>query len=1361
MNRWIRWAVGLLPVCGILLLIAPAASAQDARDEAQQMSGTATVKLDPNYRGPVVPTEGNLLYDNGPLINNPGGGVGGADESVLQNTSLGMTTLGFGHQFLSNNRMADDFVVDSPFGWTIDSLVFYAYQTFSGTTSTMTGVYYQIWDGPPNDPGSTVIFGDLTTNRMVATSWTNIYRVSELTSGGNTDRPVMKNTASAGVTLDAGTYWIDWFTNGSLGSGPWAPPITINGQTTTGNGLQFLGSTGIWGAANDGGTLTQQGLPFLVYGTEEVSTDPVIAFSPASMTFDQAADVVDSATLTISNVGGAPLNFTLSDDEAFGMRIIRTPVVEEAVELAKGQPDYRQGTPQLNGAGGPDAFGHFWIDSDEPGGPTFNWVDISSGGTAVTLGDDASIEVPLPFTFDFFGSSMSNVKICSNGYLTFTDVGQDFSNDPIPSSTGDDDLIAGFWDDLDPSDVGGGTIHYLGTATEFTVQWTGIERYNEPTSVMTFQVILYPNGEVVAQYLSMTGTLNSATAGIENVGGTDGLQVVYNAAYLHDNLAVRYYVPAGGGGWLSQNPTGGTVNPGESVDVQIIANSTGLTPGTYTANVLIMSDDPMHPDTSMPVTLNVLGADPVIGVDPTSISRSLSPGDSVDVIVTISNTGLADLDWSGAVTASQLRGTTAGGRKVELTTRPQGVPAFQGAARSAEGFAGRRSSPPSVEGGISLILDDGSIENDVGIGGGQWLWLNRFTPASSDFPFTLDEVQLLFDAGIGVDIGELVDIYVYEDTDGDGDPGTGAVHLGSILNAAVQAADAVTWSVYPTSVTLNGPGDVLIAVATRTAGTNAGEFPAAIDQTASQARSWAGIYSGDPPNPPTLPADALWGEIGTFGLPGNWMLRGYGTPVVTGPEWLSLIGVTSGMIMPGGSAELTVRMRALATEADTTYNGTIEITSNDPVTPSVLVSVTLDVITIPPAEAWTDHVTSAYTGTISNEGNIGYINGFPGQGGVGNGFTFNGGQRLFEGGLMIGTDSTHVSNAARDDAQLFDADFQFLANIDTAVNGTTTTYTTSYNDALAESPIGLRVDQATFSFNEAGKNNIMIIQLDIVNETGDNLSGVVTGAYFDWDVASTANDRGAVIVDSLNSIPEVNGGDPFPFDLVEIHPGTGANAYMGVVPLDTSNFYGRRVAIQGTEVYPPHMTDGDKWRYMTSLRSTNPNGDGGSAQDHGAVFGIGPYDILADQTIRVGFAIAAGTTLQACVDAAQEAQRIWVQELGNTLRAPFSTGVAEGPGLPEEFALGQNYPNPFNPETRIAYALPEQASVTLRIYNLLGQEVVTLADKVQEAGYHHVVWNGRNSTGSSVGTGVYFYRFEAKGTSGATFSNLKKMLFLK
>ena len=206
-------------------------------------------------------SRGSFGWDNGPLVNAPGGGYGGDDASVLQ-AGLGMSTFGFGHQFSLGYRVADEFEVTDPAGWQVDLLTFFAYQTSSTLTSTITGVYYQIWDGPPDKPASSVVFGDLTTNRLIDTYWANMYRVVDCDML-NTSRPIMANVAYAGVTLPPGTYWLDWMTDETLVSGPWVPPISINGQTTTGNALQYTGS---WAPALDFLLGTQQGFPFIVQG---------------------------------------------------------------------------------------------------------------------------------------------------------------------------------------------------------------------------------------------------------------------------------------------------------------------------------------------------------------------------------------------------------------------------------------------------------------------------------------------------------------------------------------------------------------------------------------------------------------------------------------------------------------------------------------------------------------------------------------------------------------------------------------------------------------------------------------------------------------------------------------------------------------------------------------------------------------------------------------------------------------------------------------------------------------------------------------------------------------------------------------
>ena len=229
------------------------ATSDEYAGAATSFTGGATVPLFPGDA---------VLYNNGPLVNSAGTGAGGADESILQNPPL--TTLGAGFQNASSIYVADDFTITGN-SWNITSMEFFGYQTGSPTTSSFTGIFVQIWDGVPGAAGASVIWGDRTTNLMASTSWANIYRNSD-GPGGATNRPVMKIVASTpGLSLAAGTYWVEWSATGSLASGPWAPPITISGQYTTGNAVQQY--LGVWSPLISGAT-DAQGLPFIINGFE-------------------------------------------------------------------------------------------------------------------------------------------------------------------------------------------------------------------------------------------------------------------------------------------------------------------------------------------------------------------------------------------------------------------------------------------------------------------------------------------------------------------------------------------------------------------------------------------------------------------------------------------------------------------------------------------------------------------------------------------------------------------------------------------------------------------------------------------------------------------------------------------------------------------------------------------------------------------------------------------------------------------------------------------------------------------------------------------------------------------------------------
>lgn len=103
-----------------------------------------------------------------------------------------------------------------------------------------------------------------------------------------------------------------------------------------------------------------------------------------------------------------------------------------------------------------------------------------------------------------------------------------------------------------------------------------------------------------------------------------------------------------------------------------------------------------------------------------------------------------------------------------------------------------------------------------------------------------------------------------------------------------------------------------------------------------------------------------------------------------------------------------------------------------------------------------------------------------------------------------------------------------------------------------------------------------------------------------------------------------------------------------------------------------------------------------------------------------------------------------------------SDGTGDPAAIPGKFTLEQNRPNPFNPMTTISYSLPRAAHVQICIHNILGQILRTLVDKTVGPGTHRVVWDGTDSHGKQVASGIYFYRMMANG-----YSSTRKMTLLR
>ena len=379
---------------------------------------------------------------------------------------------------------------------------------------------------------------------------------------------------------------------------------------------------------------------------------PTMAISPASLSASLPTGGTANQTLTISNTGVGVLDFSIPAPSfvipAKGAASVKQ---HEYIELAKGEADARIGDPVLNGAGGPDVFGYRWSDSDAPGGPAVNFIDISSVGTAVTLADDSNQgPFPLGFTFNFYGTDFTTFRIGSNGFVSLSSTSTSISNSALPAAAAPANLLALLWDDLIP---GTGSCQYYYDGTRMIIQYTNWMNYTSG-GPYTMQMQLYPNGTIEYQYQTLTGATNSATVGIQNATGTDGLTVAYNTTYLHSNMAVRFSrLPA----WLAVSPASGSVPAGSSVDVNVAFNASGLCGSHFDATVHVLSNDPAHADVSVPAGLDLSGtAD--IAIAPTSLAfGNVYVTGSASLNLAVTNNGCADLvitslDFSNGVFSS-------------------------------------------------------------------------------------------------------------------------------------------------------------------------------------------------------------------------------------------------------------------------------------------------------------------------------------------------------------------------------------------------------------------------------------------------------------------------------------------------------------------------------------------------------------------------------------------------------------------------------------------------------------------------------------------------------------------------------------
>ncbi len=182
-------------------------------------------------------------------------------------------------------------------------------------------------------------------------------------------------------------------------------------------------------------------------------------------------------------------------------------------------------------------------------GVSFAWID-TTGGTTLALANDGYASISTPFSFRLYEYTFSYLYLSANGYLSVNSSGSAI-NSSLPSTAYPNGMFAPFWDDLDPS--AGGVLRYkfFGSSPSryLVAEWNNVPRRSDLGSLVTFQAIIYENGDIKYQYGNCTGTNadgRSATIGIEDYYGYNGKQYAFNqVGAVSNGLALYFRCSAG------------------------------------------------------------------------------------------------------------------------------------------------------------------------------------------------------------------------------------------------------------------------------------------------------------------------------------------------------------------------------------------------------------------------------------------------------------------------------------------------------------------------------------------------------------------------------------------------------------------------------------------------------------------------------------------------------------------------------------------------------------------------------------------------------------------------------------------------
>ncbi len=349
--------------------------------------------------------------------------------------------------------------------------------------------------------------------------------------------------------------------------------------------------------------------------------------------------------------------------------------------------------------------------------------------------------------------------------------------------------------------------------------------------------------------------------------------------------------------------------------------------------------------------------------------------------------------------------------------------------------------------------------------------------------------------------------------------------------------------------------------------------------------------------------------------------------------------------------------------------------------------------------------------SVAGNGRIGYHD-IDQIGGLG--FTYkNKGSLLYEAGLMVGDNGAQISDGVRSAGITTDNDFQALTNIIEVIPSVHSDFDVDaiFNDNLAASPLPVIVHHSAFAWTSSGNRKYVILKYMIKNTGSIQLVNLYAGIFADWDIDAVTFDSNRISFDAANKM-----GYAYYTGSKGIYAGIKLLSNSApVVHYAIDNVVG---GAGGVDLKTGGF-DGDK-KYLTLSTNRNNAGIAGGGDDVIDVLSSGPFIVDPGDSIEVAFALIAGDSLSDIQASAVNAQ---IQYYGiENIRADNNNII-------------NVYPNPTNGKSIIDIYVSEETMVELKIVDIFGQYVNTIASEKMLAGPHRIVYEA-----FALASGLYFYQ---------------------